>query len=131
MDFLPRDNTYDSWLSNPVDKITQVQETLERLQKCMYNTSPTRYSAMDPDTVTTNTTPIGIPVNYATRRTGIKRNDDGSAIDKSTTTNPNLAPLTIGNVNKHNRSFDKFTRSKSAPNLTKIDSGHLLANKNQ
>ena len=118
MHLLPREDTLDSWLSNPVDKITQVQETLERLQKCMYNTSPTRYKRIDPHTVTTNTAPTGTPVKNKTTERG---NDDGTS-QKSTTTSPNFSPLNARNLGK--LPYRKLIRrSKSAPNLMEINTG--------
>tara|TARA_E500000178_G_scaffold323771_1_gene349650 strand:- start:203 stop:562 length:360 start_codon:yes stop_codon:yes gene_type:complete len=117
--FLPRENTFDSWLSNPVDPITQVQERLERLQKCMYNTSPTRYKRMDPHTVTTNTAPTGTQVKNKT--TG--RDNDGGTSQKTTTTSPNFSPLNARNLDKLPYQKLPIRRTKSLGDLTNINLG--------
>lgn len=114
---LGRDTTYESWDSYPPDGIEQVQERLKKLQECLYNTSPTRYSAMDPDTVTTNIAPTGTPVKDTTKGRGTGRSDDDNTINKSTTHRPKILPLTTKNLRR-------MSRSKSAPNLS-------LLNKNQ
>ena len=110
---LGRDTTYESWDSYPPDGIDQVLKRLKKLQECLYNTSPTRYSAMDPDTVTTNTAPTGTPVKHTTTERGTGRSDDGSTINKSTTTDRNILPLTEGNLRR-------MTKSKSTGDLGNI-----------
>ena len=118
---LGRDTTYESWDSYPPDGIEQVLKRLKKLQECLYNTSPTRYSAIDPDTATTKTAPTDTPVKDTTKGTATGRSDDGSTINKSTTTDRNILPLTEGNVGLHNRNQErKIKRSKSAPDLGNI-----------
>lgn len=101
---LERDNTADSLFYDPVDGIAQVQERLERLRECMYNTSPTRYSAMDSNTVTTNIARKGTPGKHTTKGGGT-----------------GIFPLTTQNVGKHNRNQDLIMKkSQSAPDLGNI-----------